>query len=155
MSCILINWKPNQFICKNTSFTVKRKTSSKTPIPKMNTFLVQLKIIYTRITFPHPEQNWVTRNFKKIYFCDWFAIKFLCAKKWNIISIGSLPVAWLLKGGLICCQGNYLAQKLCFWTGIIFIRVYESVSLSVSLYIHYLKKFLTDFDGTWQDDVEW
>ena len=26
---------------------------------------------------------------------------------------------------------DYLAQKLCFWTGIIFIRVYVSVCLSV------------------------
>ena len=45
---------------------------------------------------------------------------------------------------------NYLAQKLCFWTGIIFIRVYVSVCLcvSVSLYLDYLKKFLTDFDET-------
>ena len=51
----------------------------------------------------------------------------------------------------------YLAQKLCFWTGIIFIGVYVSVCvsvcLSVSLYIDYLKKLLTDFDETWQDDV--
>ena len=51
----------------------------------------------------------------------------------------------------------YLAQKLSFWTGIIFIRVYVSVCvsvcLSVSLYIDYLKKFLTDFNETWQDDL--
>ena len=50
-----------------------------------------------------------------------------------------------------------LAQKLCFWTGIIFIRVYVSVCLSVcvwvSLFLDYLKKFLTDFDETWQDDA--
>ena len=48
-------------------------------------------------------------------------------------------------------------QKLCFWTGIIFTRVYVSVCLcvcvSVSLYIDYLKKFLTDLNETWQDDV--
>ena len=48
----------------------------------------------------------------------------------------------------------YLAQKLCFWTGIIFIRMYVSVCLSVclclSVYIDYL---LTDFDETWQDDL--
>ena len=47
----------------------------------------------------------------------------------------------------------YLAQKLCFWTGIIFIRVYVSVCVCVRLYIDYLKKFLTDFDETWQDDL--
>ena len=49
---------------------------------------------------------------------------------------------------------SYLAQKLCFWTGIIFIGVYVSVCvcLCVSVYIDYLKKFLTDFDETWQDD---
>ena len=51
----------------------------------------------------------------------------------------------------------YLAQKLCFWTGIIFIGVYVSVCvcvcLSVSLYIDYLKKLSTDFNETWQDDV--
>ena len=47
----------------------------------------------------------------------------------------------------------YLAQKLCFWTGIIFIRVYVSVCLCVSFYIDYLKKFLTDLDETWQDGV--
>ena len=29
------------------------------------------------------------------------------------------------------------------------------VCLSVSLYLDYLKKFLTDFDEIWQDDVEW
>ena len=28
-----------------------------------------------------------------------------------------------------------------------------SVCLSVSLYIDYLKKFLTDFNETWQDDL--
>ena len=28
-----------------------------------------------------------------------------------------------------------------------------SVCVSVSLYLDYLKKFLTDFDETWQDDV--
>ena len=53
----------------------------------------------------------------------------------------------------------YLAQKLCFWTGIIFVRVYVSVCvsvcLSVSLFPDYLKKFLTDFDEIWQDDVLW
>ena len=27
------------------------------------------------------------------------------------------------------------------------------VCVSVSVYIDYLKKFLTDFDETWQDDV--
>ena len=52
----------------------------------------------------------------------------------------------------------YLAQKLCFWTGIIFTRVYVSVCLcvcvSVNVYIDYLKKFFTDFDEIWQDDVE-
>ena len=49
----------------------------------------------------------------------------------------------------------YLAQKLCFWTGIIFTRVYVSVCvcLSLSVYLDYLKKFFTDFDETWQDDV--
>ena len=59
----------------------------------------------------------------------------------------------------------YLAQKLCFWRGIIFIGVYLSVCVSVCLcvclcvcvcvnfYIDYLKKFLTDFDETWQDGV--
>ena len=47
----------------------------------------------------------------------------------------------------------YLAQKLCFWTGIIFIHVYVSVcvGLSVSVYLDYLKKFLTDLDATYQD----
>ena len=49
---------------------------------------------------------------------------------------------------------NYLAQTLCFWTGIIFIRVYVSVCVCVRVYINYLKKFLTDFDETWQDDVK-
>ena len=29
------------------------------------------------------------------------------------------------------------------------------VCLCVSLHPDYLKKFLTDFDETWQDDVEW
>ena len=48
---------------------------------------------------------------------------------------------------------NYLAQKLCFLTGIIFTRVYVSVCPCVRLYIDYLKKFLTDFDETWQDDL--
>ena len=47
--------------------------------------------------------------------------------------------------------------KLCFWTVIIFIRVYVSVCLSVclclSVYLDYLKKFLNDFHETWQDDV--
>ena len=49
----------------------------------------------------------------------------------------------------------YLAQKLCFLTGIIFIGVYVSVCVcvSVSLFPNYLKKFLTDFDETWQDNV--
>ena len=47
----------------------------------------------------------------------------------------------------------YLALKLCFWTGIIFTRVYVSVCLCVRVYIDYLKKFLTDFDETWQDDL--
>ena len=49
-----------------------------------------------------------------------------------------------------------MAQKLCFWTGIIFIRVYVSVCecVSVSVFIDYLKKFLTDFDEIWQDGVE-
>ena len=47
----------------------------------------------------------------------------------------------------------YLAQNLWFWTGIIFIRVYVSVCVFVSVYIGYLKKFLTDFDETWQDGV--
>ena len=56
-------------------------------------------------------------------------------------------------------QPFYLAQKLCFWTGIIFIGVYVSVCVSVcvcvsvSLSPNYLKKFLTDFNETWQDDV--
>ena len=36
----------------------------------------------------------------------------------------------------------YLPQKLCFWTGIIFIGVYVFVCLSVNLYIDYLKKSL-------------
>ena len=55
--------------------------------------------------------------------------------------------------------GDYLAQKFCFWTGIIFTRVYVSVCVyvcvcvCVNLYIDYLKKFLTDFDEIWQDDV--
>ena len=57
----------------------------------------------------------------------------------------------------ILAYDYYLAQKLCFWTGIIFIRVYVSVCLCVcvcvNFYIDYLKKFLTDFDETWQDDV--
>ena len=35
----------------------------------------------------------------------------------------------------------YLAQKLCFWRGIIFIGVYVSVCLSVCLSVDYLKKF--------------
>ena len=50
---------------------------------------------------------------------------------------------------------HYLAQKLCFWTGIIFTRVYVSVCVcvSVSFYLNYLKKLLTDFNETWQDDV--
>ena len=55
---------------------------------------------------------------------------------------------------------SYLAQKLCFWTGIIFHRrvcvclcVCLSVCVCVSLYIDYLKKFVPDFDETWQDDV--
>ena len=52
---------------------------------------------------------------------------------------------------------NYLAQKLCFWTGIIFIGVYVSVfvcvSVSVRLYTIFLKKFLTNFNETWQDDL--
>ena len=54
---------------------------------------------------------------------------------------------------------NYLAQKLCFQTGIIFIRVYVSVCVCVSvclcvnLYIDYLKKFMTDLNEIWQDDV--
>ena len=49
----------------------------------------------------------------------------------------------------------YLAQKLCFWTGIIFIGMYVSVCLCVHVYLNYLKKFLTDFDETWQDDVKY
>ena len=49
---------------------------------------------------------------------------------------------------------NYLAQKLCFWTGIIFTRVDVSVCVCVHVYLDYLKKFLTDFDEIWQDDVE-
>ena len=47
----------------------------------------------------------------------------------------------------------YLAQKLCFWTGIIFIGVDVSVCLCVRLYTIYLKKYLTDFNETWQDDL--
>ena len=49
----------------------------------------------------------------------------------------------------------YLAQKLCFWTGIIFIGVDVSVCLCVCLLLYtiYLKKFSTNFDETWQDDV--
>ena len=39
------------------------------------------------------------------------------------------------------------------WTGIIFIRVYVSDCVCVRLYIDYLKKFLTDFDETWQDNL--
>ena len=39
----------------------------------------------------------------------------------------------------------------------VFISVYVSVCLcvcpSVNLYIDYLKKFSTDFNETWQDDV--
>ena len=60
----------------------------------------------------------------------------------------------LMHMGVICCY-DYLAQKLCFWTGIIFIGVYVSVCLSVCVcvLVDYLKKFLTDFDETWQDDV--
>ena len=38
----------------------------------------------------------------------------------------------------------YLAQKLCFWTGII-IGAILSVCVPVSVYLDYLKKFLTDF----------
>ena len=81
----------------------------------------------------------------------------------------------------------YLAPKLCFWTGIIFIGVIVSVCVCVCLcvcvcvcvyvcvcmcvcvcvcfvcvfvgvcvilYTIYLKKFLADFDETWQDDVK-
>ena len=49
---------------------------------------------------------------------------------------------------------NYLAQKLCFWTGIIFIGVYVSVCVSVCLCVaDYLKKLTTDFDEIWQDGV--
>ena len=46
----------------------------------------------------------------------------------------------------------YLAQNLRFWTGIVSIRMYVSVCLSVSVYPNYLKKFLTDFNQIWQDD---
>ena len=54
-------------------------------------------------------------------------------------------------------KSYYLTQKLCFWTGIIFIGVYVSVCVSVCLsvyvYLDYLKKFLADFNETWQDDL--
>ena len=62
----------------------------------------------------------------------------------------------LLHLGLLFFQGSYLAQILCFWTGIIFSDVYVSVCVSclcVFLLVDYLKNFLTDFDETWQDDV--
>ena len=48
---------------------------------------------------------------------------------------------------------HYLAQKLCFWTGIILIGVYVSVCLCVNVCLNYLKKFLADFDETWQGDL--
>ena len=71
----------------------------------------------------------------------------LCYIK-GLLQCLSVFVCFILYNLKIC----YLAQKLCFWTGIIFIRVYVSVCLSVSLYQNYLKNFSTDFDETWQDD---
>ena len=82
----------------------------------------------------------------------------------KIVSSGMCLLACLFMQACryVCIRDiYYLAQKLCFWTGIIFIGVYVSVCVSVcvcvcvsvSLYIDYLKKLLTDFDKTWQDDV--
>ena len=39
---------------------------------------------------------------------------------------------------------NYLAQKLCFWTGIIFIRVYVSVCVSVCECLYRLSQKVLD-----------
>ena len=82
MSCILINWKPNQFICKNTSFTVKRKTSFKTSIPKKNTFLVQLKIVFTPL-YSKTEWSEISKNIFLWLFLNkvsLFWIKFLYSR---------------------------------------------------------------------------
>ena len=65
------------------------------------------------------------------------------------------PEIILLKKYRFCsAKSKYLAQKLCFWKGIIFIGVYVSVCLYVFLCVSldYLKQFFTDFDETRQDD---
>ena len=81
-SCILINWKPNQFICKNTSFKDKRKTSFKTSIPKKNTFLVQLKIVFTPL-YSKTEWSEISKNIFLWLFLNkvsLFWIKFLYSR---------------------------------------------------------------------------
>ena len=68
----------------------------------------------------------------------------LCYIK-GLLQCLSVFVCFILYNLKIC----YLAQKLCFWTGIIFI----GLCLCVSLWVDYLNMFLTDFDETWQDDL--
>ena len=49
---------------------------------------------------------------------------------------------------------NYLAQKIVFGQ-VLFLSACMCVCVCVRVYIDYLKKFLTDFDGIWQDVLLW
>ena len=57
----------------------------------------------------------------------------------------------LFKTKSITWPKNFLFGQVLFSSACMCLCV--RVCLCVSVYIDYLKKFLTDFDETWQDDV--
>ena len=78
---------------------------------------------------------------------------FFCVGLFSFFFFFRLLEEWVFKS-IYLHNDNYFSPFLGrYWLPGVYVSVCLCVCLSVSFYIDYLKKFLTDFDKTWQDDV--
>ena len=112
-------WNRAKFICQNDLRTFVPES-----FKNLNTGLINE--IYWGELLVMTTQN----TFYRIYLCSYYIKRCFTTFALEMCSLNYMVSIDFTK---YTNSINYLAQKLCFWTGIIFIRVYVSVCLCVCL----------------------